>query len=348
MIEYDNSVKSKILNPKITNFDCVINLNLHALSLDGKKGGAVNVAFRDYITHIFGSNSGKMECFGFKTSTGKMYMVGDCKKGTPFIIGKFGEKFHGLKAGLNDGISSIRPFFKKGLFTSTVPVDDDTYKEQDLIDDEVACQNLTGSELEYALYYFDEDDKLFPVVDEDDTIGDSFEKVVYGTENEDKFPPSSYLTETDFSGVKKKVLAIVKPPKNKQQIQEEEKKKQEAVNIQIAELQKKKKIEDEAVSSKLEKPISIHEKLPKNCVIYYNQEIPTKGYFVDKFFPSETKCLVTLDSKGERVIPECVDADEIEGWENIEFAKASDIFGSNNFQVFIDKIEPSDILQGEL
>ena len=56
--------------------------------------------------------------------------------------------------------------------------------------------------------------------------------------------------------------------------------------------------------------------------------------------------MITLDSKGERVIPEFVDADEIEGWENI--AKASDIFGSNNFQVFMDKIDPSEILQVEL
>ena len=347
-IEYDNSVKNKILTPKITKFETVINLNLHAVSLDGKKGGAVNADLRDYITHVFGSISGKMECIGFKTSDGKMFFAGDCNRGTPFIIGKFGAQFHGMKVGLKDGISSIKPFFKKAWQTSSVPKDDASYIEDDLIDDEVACQNLTGIELEYALYYFDEDKEMFPIKDQDDIVGESFDKVVFGAENEEKLPASAYKTKSDFTSIKKKVLAIVNPPKTPKQIQEQEKKRQEILNIQIEEHKAKKKIDNDAISSKLDKAISIHDLLPKGCVVYYNQEIPLKGEFMDKIFPPEARCLIALGKTGEQVVPQNIETEEIEGWEKIVFSKASDIFESNNFQVFIDKIEPGDILQGEL
>ena len=147
-----------------------------------------------------------MECIGFKTSTGKVYQVGNCNSGTPFIIGKFGEKFHALKIGLESGISSLRPFFKKGWFSSPVPTHDDDYQEDQFIEDELLCQNLSGAELEYALYYFDEDENLFSQTDpQDNPNGESYDQVVFGEEQE-KVPLSSLLSETDFSGVKKKVL----------------------------------------------------------------------------------------------------------------------------------------------
>ena len=343
-VEYDNSVKSTLTTPKFNNFDCTINLNLAALSLDGKKGGNVNAALRDYVTHIFGSYTGKMECIGFKTSNGKFYQVGDCKKGTPFIIGKFGEKFHGVKIGLKDGISSLKPSFKKGWFSSPVPAHDDDYIEDELIDDEVQCQTLNGAELEYALFYFDEDENMFPITDpEDNPNGQSYDQVVYG-ENQEKVPASSYLSQTDFSGIKKKVLNLIKPAKNAKQIQDEERKKQEIVNSQMDEYNKNKKKKEDEVKTKLDKPVSILDKLPKDIPIYFSQEIPKKGVFVDKQFPSDSKCLFGPNKE----LPAGVEQYEVEDWDKIVFCRAKEIFESDNYQVFIDKIEPGDILQGAL
>ncbi|MFM7854706.1 MAG: hypothetical protein ACKO96_22965, partial [Flammeovirgaceae bacterium] len=119
----------------------------------------------------------------------------------------------------------IKPSFKKGWFVSPVPKDDSTYQEEELIDDEVPIQNLNGAELEYALYYFDEDENLFPFFESQDNKGEEYDKVVNG--NYPKVPNyqpessfSSYFTNTDFSGVKRRVAGIVKPPKNQKQIQE--------------------------------------------------------------------------------------------------------------------------------
>ena len=344
-IDWDSSVKSKLISPKYTNPQVAINLNLAPLTVDSKKG-TVNSSFRDYVTHIFGSYSGKMECLGFKTSNGKFYKVGNCKVGTPFVIGKYGEKFHGMKIGLKDGISSITPQFKKGWFLSPVPANDDDYHEEELIDDEVQCQNLTGSELEYALYYFDEDEKMFPVSDPIDTPnGESYDKVVYGEEQTEKIPPSQFFTTTDFSTIKKKVQNVVKPTKNQKQIQEEEKKRQEFINTQVQEHEKLKKKKEDEYKSKLDKPISIAEKITKGTNILFGQEI-SKGTFNDKFFPNDSRCLFGIT--GSRDLPENVTPDEVEDWDKIVWARAKDIFETDHYQVFVENVEPDDILQGTL
>lgn len=283
---------------------------------------------------------------GFKTSNGKFYLVGDGRKGTPFIIGKYGEKFHGMKVGLKDGINMIKPYFKKGWFVSPVPKDDSTYQEEELIDDEVQIQNLTGAELEYALYYFDEDDNLFPFFEsQDNPRGDPFDNVVYGRDPEPA-PFSSYFTNTDFSGVKRKVASIVRPPKNQKQIQEEEKKRQEMLNNQLEEFNRQKKERDEKVKKQLGKPVNIADLIPKDRPIYFGQEVPKNSGFIDKHLPNEQKGLFGVYSPNN--LPKDVNSDEVEGWEKIIFLRAGDLFESENFQVFLGKIEPSDILQGAL
>ena len=287
-----------------------------------------------------------MECIGFKTSTGKVYQVGNCNSGTPFIIGKFGEKFHALKIGLESGISSLRPFFKKGWFSSPVPTHDDDYQEDQFIEDELLCQNLSGAELEYALYYFDEDENLFSQTDpQDNPNGESYDQVVFGEEQE-KVPLSSLLSETDFSGVKKKVLNLIKPTKTSKQIQEDEKKKLDTMNNLMDDFNKNKKKKEDDVKNKLEKPVNISDKMPKDVRILFAQEIPKKGPFTDKYFPNDQKCL--FGEAGEQNLPKGVDREEVEGWDKIVFARAKDIFESDTYQVFIDKIEPNDILQGAL
>jgi calpain-15 len=345
-IEFDNSVKSKLTSPKFTKFDTLINLNLNGISLDGKKGGAVNNNLRDYVTHIFGSYTGKFECMGFKTSNGKFYMSGNVRKGTPFIIGKYGEKFHGMKIGLKDGINMIKPSFKKGWFMSPVPKDDSTYQEDELIDDEVQIQNLTGAELEYALYYFDEDENMFPFFEaQDNPRGESYDEVVYGVK-QDSAPFSSFFTQTDFTSVKRRVANIVKPPKNQKQIQEEEKKRLDMLSAQAEEFNKQKKEKDEQIKKQLGKPVNIADIIPKDKPIYFAQSIPKNSGFDDKHLPNDRKALFGKYSVNN--LPKDVDPDEVDGWDRLTFSRANELFETENFQVFLGKIEPGDILQGSL
>ena len=146
--------------------------------------------------------------------------------------------------------------------------------------------------------------------------------------------------------IKKKVLNLIKPVKNQKQAQEEEKKRNEALNKQLEEhLSQKKKNEDQ-LKAKLEKPVNLADIIPKDTPIYFGQEIPKKGNFIDNHFPNDHKSL--WGGNGERILPANVGDDEVEDWEKIVFARAKDIFESDNYQVFMDSIEPGDILQGSL
>ena len=99
-------------------YDAVINMELNLIKFDHEKKGLFEESTRDddmidYITHIIGNFSTKIEFLGFKTANGKFYFYGDIGKGEPFLIGKFTEKFHSMKIGFfNEGICFIKPHFK--------------------------------------------------------------------------------------------------------------------------------------------------------------------------------------------------------------------------------------------
>jgi len=79
------------------------------------------------------------------------------------------------------------------------------------------------------------------------------------------------------------------------------------------------------LKQKIDKPVSTHEQIPQNSKVYYNQEIPKKGNFADKMFPSDNNSLLPVQP-GNKELPPNVDQDEVEGWEEIVWTKAKDIF----------------------
>jgi len=204
-VEYDGSIKSKHNTPDADVLEECIRINLNPITIDPKKGSLLP-EFRDYITHFFGTYTSKMEFLGVKSSMGKMYFYGDPTIGTPFLIGKFGEKFHGMKTCLKNGISNIKPNFKRGWFLSSIPKyeEEETYTEDQFIDDEEYCSKLVGDEKEWAFYYFDEDELRLTIDDKEDLPGDSYEYCILGEEDSDDTPISTKKSNKDYSDIKKK------------------------------------------------------------------------------------------------------------------------------------------------
>jgi len=165
--DYDNTVKSKVIMKNLSCYNTVIDIKLSIINSSSQKENMISEEsvkdddMVDYITHIIGRFSNKIEFIGFKTANGKFFFYGNPNKGEPFLIGKFNEKFHRMKVGFNsEGICYIKTYFKPTLFSSTVPVIDTYYAEPYLIDDEEIIDEFTDEkEIEYALYFHDEDDE---------------------------------------------------------------------------------------------------------------------------------------------------------------------------------------------
>jgi len=67
--------------------------------------------FYDFITHIFGTFTTKIEFIGFKSARGKLYSTGKRNVGKAFMVGSVEQKFHYMKLGIKEGISYIKPQF---------------------------------------------------------------------------------------------------------------------------------------------------------------------------------------------------------------------------------------------
>jgi len=135
-------------------------------------------AARDFVTHVFGTYSSCIEFLGFKTTSGKLYYTGDPKKGTPFLYGKFHQKFHYLKLGIIDGgINYIKPFFVPSVFFNfNLNLDFDLYRYEKLefntldhFEDEKLLKNIKDEQeyLSHILVPIDGRDVDF-IFDEDD------------------------------------------------------------------------------------------------------------------------------------------------------------------------------------
>ena len=135
-------------------------------------------AARDFVTHVFGTYSSCIEFLGFKSTSGKLYYTGDPKKGTPFLYGKFHQKFHYLKLGIIDGgINYIKPFFVPSVFFNfNLNLDYDLYKYEkvefnslDHFEDEKYLLNIKDEQeyLSHVLVPFDGREVYF-VYDDDD------------------------------------------------------------------------------------------------------------------------------------------------------------------------------------
>ena len=61
-----------------------------------------------------------------------------------------------------------------------MPINDDFYAESKYIEDEkIIIQFKNAREIQYALYYHDEDNDIFPLIDDNDIPGMNFHDIFY-------------------------------------------------------------------------------------------------------------------------------------------------------------------------
>ena len=128
---------------------------------------------------------------------------------------------------------------------------------------------------------------------------------------------------------------------------EEKIKKEEEERKKVIEEERKKmqeKIQKEQVKAKEEKSIDSTGFKDK---IFRNQEIykGTKPW-EDPLFKPEKKSLCLLNEKGQWILPEEAEKDDIKGWNKFKWDRAENIYNSNNYSVFYKGIEIEDIIQG--
>ena len=127
---------------------------------------------------------------------------------------------------------------------------------------------------------------------------------------------------------------------------EKRKKKKEEEDRKIEEQRKKEEEENE----KKTHIISIsNAEIPKNTKIWRNQKIARPGtIYTDEIFEPIKSSLCPINNYGGWRYPEDITEDDLNGWENISWARAENIFASKNYQVFWEGINKEDIIQGGL
>ena len=92
------------------------------------------------------------------------------------------------------------------------------------------------------------------------------------------------------------------------------------------------------------------EDLPKKLIYWKNQSLPNSGeLFTDPLFPPNINSLLGLDSKGKPIDPKAYNdlSNEIDTNE-ITFARASEIFKNQKYELFSNIIEINDVIQGQI
>ena len=102
--------------------------------------------------------------------------------------------------------------------------------------------------------------------------------------------------------------------------------------------------------SKKEKPISVNNvEIPECTHTWRNQKLPElSSIFIDELFTPSKQNLCKINNLGQWEFPEDVDENDLINWDNIKWERVEEIFMSKNYQVFYDKIEKEDIIQGNL
>ena len=89
--------------------------------------------------------------------------------------------------------------------------------------------------------------------------------------------------------------------------------------------------------------------IPEGTHTWRNQKLPeNETLFTDDLFLPTKKNLCELKKSGEWKLPENIDEIDLYGCESIKWERVENIFMSSDYQVFYDKIEKEDIIQGNL
>ena len=82
--------------------------------------------------------------------------------------------------------------------------------------------------------------------------------------------------------------------------------------------------------------------IPKGTYTWRNQFLPQKNkIFTDDLFLPSKENLCKLNNSGKWDLPEDIDEDDLYNWECIKWERPENIFLSEDYQVFYDKIENS-------
>ena len=137
----------------------------------------------------------------------------------------------------------------------------------------------------------------------------------------------------------------------RQKKEEEEKERLEKERLDKERLEKerleKERLEKEE-KEKLEKEKKEKEKKKAEMKIYKNQElVPETANWTDPLFKPEKKNLCPYDSQGW-IFPENITKADVSGWNNYIWARAEEIYDTQNYNVFHEGVTCDDIIQGSL
>ncbi len=173
------------------------------------------------------------------------------------------------------------------------------------------------------------------------------------------------LIENETNNIRKEIIdenkinidKIIKEEENKRIVAEKENQKY------LEELEKQKKLEEQKEKERKEKEEKERkEKEEKERIekerkekekkskkkIYKNQEFaPENIAWIDPLFKPEKKSLCPFDSQGW-IFPDNVTKADLQGWNNYIWARAEEIYDTQNYDVFHNGATCDDIIQGSL
>ena len=162
--------------------------------------------------------------------------------------------------------------------------------------------------------------------------------------NKNKINYIKYLADLN----KKKILEDSKI--DVEQLHREEATKRKEIIAQQKELAKNKMAIIEEAKRKINDPVTFSAiDIPSETRIYRSQQIAKGSEFTDEIFPPKRESLCPFNQKNNSWImpPDCEDGDMVD-WEKFQFERIDVIFKTQNYQIFHDKIEAADIIQGGL
>ena len=135
------------------------------------------------------------------------------------------------------------------------------------------------------------------------------------------------------------------PKKDINEIKEERLK---LMDIEDEKIIKKNKLEEQKKRENTQ-IVSLENMNLSEIKIFKNQKISKKGeMFKDDLFKPIRENLCEINKKGDWILNEKINKNDILGWEKIKWVRAEIALNTKNFQVFYDGISSNDIQQGKL
>ena len=132
---------------------------------------------------------------------------------------------------------------------------------------------------------------------------------------------------------------LKKETEMRERLKEEENKK----------IEEARQLEEEKIKEKTNVVSFQNTEIPKETPIYRKQKLGKKGeLWNDDLFKPIKENLCPIDNYGRWLRTPDIHPSDLENWERIGWARAENIFNSQNYQVFFDGIINDDIIQGTL